>query len=122
MLPLVDKIVGGEPINKIMKEYESCNKTEQMVVTVIACSRASSIFDNLKVNENLPDSINYIGNFMTKIEPELSVITIRSQISASRIIKNNLDEHPIWGPLLIKLNKRMISSELKKEDKKEKKA
>lgn len=122
LLPLVDKIVNGEPLNKIIKEYESYNKTEQMVVTVIACSRVSSLFDNLKVNENLPDSINHVGNFMTKVEPELSMITIRSQISLARILKHNLDENPIWGPLLSKLNKRMMSSELKREDKKEKKA
>jgi len=122
LLPLVEKIFNGEPINKLMKEYDSCNRTEQMVATVIACSRVSSVLDNLKDSSNLPEALNNIGNFMSKIEQEVAMITIRSQISLSRILKHELDEHPVWGPLLIKLNKKVVSTELKKEDKKEKKA
>lgn len=107
LLPIVAKIMEGEDV----KEFSRLEPGKQMVATMIACSRVARIIDEQKVNlnelKNKPAAISNVGRFMKKVDPEMALVSCRSQIGVERFIGKGLDSDPIWDSILDDIRAKM---------------
>lgn len=107
LLPMISKIMQGEKYG----EFFDFEKTKQIVVCMMLCARFASLLDDLaeeqKTNNNefkLTDKAKNISaniaNFLLKVDPEISLISIRGQIGFNRFLNFNLINDENWDPLL----------------------
>ncbi len=104
LLPLVEDIFNGKSVKA---EYNKMNPSKKLVATMIACTRLSAQLDAVDKPEKLPVSVKHVGKFLQDVGYENVLIAVRSQITIDRLVKFNLDEHPDWGDLLGKINKKV---------------
>lgn len=96
LLPLIERIYKGE---SVAHEYNVLEPTKQLVACMIVCARLATQMD-LCEPSNPPESLNYIGKFFNIVPPETMLVSVRSQVQLSRIVKFDLDEHPEWAKVL----------------------
>jgi hypothetical protein len=101
LLPLIDDIFNGKPITK---KFDSLEPSKKLVACMISCARLANQLDQA---QDKPKSIEYVGRFFNKVEPEIVLISVRSQITLDRIIKHNLDEQKEWEAILNEINNQV---------------
>lgn len=104
LLPIVEKVMRGEEI----KGFGNLEQGKQIVACMIVCSRLSRILDDMKPGKKeLPNEVDTVGSFLHTIDPEMSLIGVRSQIGLEKVVNNGIDEHPLWDKLLRDLVRRI---------------
>lgn len=71
--------------------------------TLLAYAECQALAFDL--DRNVTHNVDNVGKTLSKLCPEAVLLAVRSQIQIERLVKFNLDEHPIWGELLNKINK-----------------
>lgn len=105
LVPLCNQIMEG----KAIKDFGALEPGKQCVACMIVCSRVARLLDEGKDNKKkgLPREVDTVGKFMTKVDPELALVSIRSQIGLERTVEHDLDSHELWGGILTELSKRI---------------
>lgn len=101
LLPMIEEVFNG---GEISSRYHSLSPSKQMVACMITCARLATQLDACS-EDNVPKSVEYVGNFFSFAGYENVLVAVRSQIQLNRIIKFNLDEHPNWKEMLALINK-----------------
>jgi hypothetical protein len=105
LMPIIDKIVKGEKI----EGFNDLEPSKQMVATMITCSRLARALDE-KMKEgkkDMPHMADTIGKFINKVDPEMALISIRSQIGLERTHESGLDDHEMWDKVLRAIAQRI---------------
>jgi hypothetical protein len=103
LIPMIDDLFHGR---EIIAKYNTLEPTKKLVACMIACSRLCCQIDNLKDKKALPNSVSYVGRFLSNVTHENMVIAVRSQLTLPRLITFNIDEHPDWKVVIAKANKK----------------
>jgi hypothetical protein len=103
LLPMIEGIYQGKDVTK---QYEVMEPTKKLVACMITCARLATQLDQSK-GKDIPDSVGYVGKFLQKVSSENVLVAVRSQVQIDRIIDFNLDEHPDWESIMVKINKQV---------------
>lgn len=111
LLPIVDKIMRGENI----KGFDDLEPSKRCVACMIVCNRLARLLDESKENSKaskkkgveLPPEMETVARFLRKVDPELALVSIRSQIGLDRTVELNLDQSPEFNSILSELSARM---------------
>ena len=110
LLPIVEKVMRGEKI----KDFDTLEPSKRCVACMIVCNRLARILDENneknkgKKNErSLPKETETVARFLRSVDPELALISIRSQIGLDRTVEMNLDDSPEFDAILKELSGRM---------------
>jgi hypothetical protein len=111
LLPIVEKVMRGEDI----KGFDDLEPSKRCVACMIVCSRLARILDeNAEKNKNkkkdareLPRETETVARFLRKVDPELALVSIRSQIGLDRTVDMDLDRSPEFDAILRELSGRM---------------
>lgn len=104
ILPLVEKIMKGQEV----KGFRDLEMSKQLVTSFVVCSRFSRILDEMKEKKKeLPKETDYVGKFLGNLDPEMSLISVRSQIGMERVVSTGLDEYPCFDKILREIAKRI---------------
>src|ERR1019366_82092 len=105
LLPVIEKIMKGEKI----KDFSNLEQGKQVVATMIACSRLSHLLDAMKESKKkeLPKEVEHVGSFLSDVDPEIALISVRSQIGLERVVSSGIDEYPTFDSLLKQIAKRI---------------
>jgi hypothetical protein len=103
LLPMIEDIFNGKDVSQ---RYAKLEPTKKLVACMITCARLATQLDNSNENE-MPQSVNYVGKFLQKVTYENVLVSVRSQIQIDRLVKFNLDEHPDWEEVLNKINRKV---------------
>ena len=112
LLPTVDKILKGEKV----KEFAQLEKSKQLIICMILCSRYARTLDLCKekcfVNNQLKEQNiillspeaeqmgEHLSKFLCdKVDSEISAISMRGQLGGMRLIEFNLLDDPNWDKL-----------------------
>lgn len=102
VLPEVEEILKG----KKPKKFESFEPGRKMVTCMILCARTSMLLDKSTKKDNVDGTLTNVGKFFQLVDPEMVLISLRSQIGIHRIIKHNIIQHPEWSGMISTLSKR----------------
>lgn len=111
ILPVVEKIMAGEKADK----FDAFNPSQKIVACMIACARSARILDERKdnkkdKNEPLPGNVASVGKFLSKnADPEMILISLRSQIGLQRVIDHSMDDNEYWDKILKDIAQRINS-------------
>jgi len=111
LLPIVEKVMRGENI----KGFDDLEPSKRCVACMIVCSRLARLLDdNTEKNKNkkkdareLPKETEMVAKFLRKVDPEIALVSIRSQIGLDRTVDLNLDSNPDFDHLLKELSGRI---------------
>lgn len=107
LLPIVEQIIKGEKI----KKFNDLERSKQIVTCFIVCARLAGALDAQKAKgkkeKDFPVMTKNIGNFLSDVDPEMALVSVRGQIGAVRCVENGLDEHPVFSDLLTQIAKRI---------------
>lgn len=107
ILPVVEKIMKGEKTEK----WDTFEPSKKIVACMIACARSARLLDEAEEKGNkkgLPEQVITVGKFLSStVEPEMVLISIRSQIGIQRVIKHQMDEDKYWDKILEDISKRI---------------
>jgi len=103
LLPMINKLFMG---HDVIGSYNKLEPTKKIITAMIACSRLANLLDKSDV-DNLPNSVDYVGQFLNRIDSETALIASRSQIQEHRIRNHFLDERKDWKLFIDKINKQM---------------
>lgn len=105
LLPVIDKVMKGEEI----KDFNNLEQGKQVVATMISCSRLSHLLDAMKESKKkeLPAEAEHVGKFLSRVDPEIALISVRSQIGLDRVVQSGLDEFESFDLLLKQIAKRI---------------
>jgi hypothetical protein len=107
LLPMIDALYNGEDIRK---QYEPLERSKQLIACMITCGRLTTQLDKMedpKDSKKLPKAIKQIGKFLDYVAEENVLISVRSQIQVSRILKYSLDKIPEWKHVLNKVTEQV---------------
>lgn len=96
--PEVWQVLLGNP------QVESLSVLDQTLLAHAECQALA--FD---LDRGVQHNVVNVGQLLTKLCPEAVLLAVRSQIQIERIVKFNLDEHPVWSCVLNKINKSLDS-------------
>lgn len=105
LLPIVERIMKGEKV----KDFNNLEQGKQMVSSMIVCSRLSRLLDEKK-NKEMPKETDYVANFLKGVDPEMALISVRSQIGLERVVTSGLDEEKMWDEILMEIARRINGS------------
>ena len=100
---MIEDIFNGKNVHE---RYAPLEPTKKLVCTMIACARLANQLDQASENE-MPQSVEYVGKFLQKVAYENVLVAVRSQIQIDRLVKFSLDEHPAWQETLNKINRQV---------------
>lgn len=104
LLPVVEKIMKGDKVS----DFHKLEPSKQIVASMIVCSRLARIVDEIKPNtKGFPNAVEHVGNFLSHLDPEMTLISVRSQIGLKRVIDSGLDNHETFDKILRELAKRI---------------
>ena len=108
LVPIVERIMKGEHIDN----FDGLEPSKRCVASMIVCSRVANLLDQLKEKKGrkkgeLPREVDTVGAFLKNVDPELALVSIRSQLGLDRTVEHDLDRHPLWGGILTDLSKRI---------------
>lgn len=104
LLPMVEDIYNGKDVSG---KYNTLEPGKKLVACMIACARLATQLDKAETVSDLPPSVKHMGKFLQKVSHENVLVAVRSQVRIERLIKFNLDEHPEWQQVLLKINKEV---------------
>ncbi len=115
ILPLVEELFAGKDIKK---KFQDLKTTEQLVISMIVCSRLSAVLDanesaikDQKGKKTLPkvvdDALTNSSKLLLEISQEYCLISVRSQLKIERIINFSLDDHPDFGKTLARVRQKI---------------
>lgn len=104
LLPMIEDIYKGK---NVISRYNPLEPTKKLVACMITCARLATQLDKAKTEEDLPESVKYVGRFLNEVSNEYVLVAVRSQIQINRLVKFNLDEHPDWENVLNKINRQV---------------
>jgi hypothetical protein len=102
LLPIVEKIMKGQEV----KGFKDLEVSKIMVCGFIVCSRFARMLDTMK-NKELPKETEHVAKFLKILDPEMALISVRSQIGLERVVSSTLDEHPTFDVILREIAKRI---------------
>lgn len=105
LLPIVEQVMEG----KIPAEFSRLEPTKQMVACMIVCARISAEIDKLKPGEK-SRTMNVVGKFLQRVDPEMALIAIRSQIGLKKLMSVKFQEYPEFDSVVEHLRKRLYES------------
>jgi len=113
LLPIVEKVMRGEGI----KGFDDLEPSKRCVACMIVCSRLARILDESaeknkgkkKDSRELPRETETVARFLRNVDPELALVSIRSQIGLDRTVDMDLDASPEFDAILKELSGRMKS-------------
>lgn len=112
LVPMVQDIFEGKDIKS---KYQSKTPSEKLVLAMITCSRFSSLLDAQKSKElsdknkdQLALGRKNIPTFLKYVSPEITLVSVRSQIHSSRIGEFRLIEDPFWKTVLVDVQKQTV--------------
>lgn len=109
LLPIIEQIIRGENV----KGFNDLEQSKQMVASMIVCSRLSRSLDEMQIKEKetkvkeMPLAAKTVAKFMKNIDPEMALISVRSQIGLDRVLKTGLDEESEWDLILKDIAKKI---------------
>jgi dynein-related subfamily AAA family protein len=105
LLPIIEKIMKGDKIDG----FNDLEPSKQMVATMICCSRLARQIDEriAEGKKDLPKTADTVGKFLSKVDHELSLISIRSQLGMARTHESGLSDAPVWDKLLKEISGRI---------------
>lgn len=104
LLPIVEQIMQGKEVNN----FGGLEQSKQCVATMIVCSRLARIIDDMKPSsKDFPKEVHHVAKFLTGVDPEMSLISVRSQIGLERVVNSSLDELETFDKLLRDIAKRI---------------
>lgn len=95
--PMLDSLFSG---NDIKDKFKKLSPTEQLIFTMMTCSRFRISLDSKNHEAKLN---NIVGKFLKLAELETTLVSVNSQITAAKIIKHNLIANKDWQELLAKI-------------------
>jgi len=101
LLPMIEDIFKGKDVSK---SYNAMESSKKLVACMITCARLATTLDNVK-DEELPPAVDFVGKFLKKVDHEMVLVSVRSQIQVDRLISHDLNERPEWGELFTKVTK-----------------
>ena len=119
LLPIVKQIFEGK--NLRVSEWNALEPAKQMVTTMIVCSRLARMLDEKKDEQNKlraespgkdfkrqqSPAVDIIGTFLQeRVDMEMSLISIRSQIGIERYMENELNKNAFFDGILTTIRKR----------------
>src|SRR5271165_365699 len=113
LLPIVEKVMRGEGI----KGFDDLEPSKRCVACMIVCSRLARILDESaeknkgkkKDSRELPRETETVARFLRNVDPELALVSIRSQIGLDRTVDMDLHASPEFDAILKELSGRMKS-------------
>jgi hypothetical protein len=105
LLPVVEKIMSGGKIT----EFASFEATKKLVVCMILCARYARMLDDIKeqckgaklvMPANVQEISNNISKFLSNVDPEIALISVRGQIGPARVLDFSLTDDENWDRLL----------------------
>jgi hypothetical protein len=105
LLPVVEQIMKG---NKVA-DFSGFESTKKLVVCMILCARYARLLDDVKEKCKgtkliIPSDIQSIGanisKFLSNVDPEIALISVRGQIGPQRVLDFNLTDDENWDRLL----------------------
>ena len=102
LLPIVERIMKGQEV----KGFKDLEMSKQMVCGMIVCSRLARLLDNMK-NKELPKETENVAKFIKVLDPEMALISVRSQIGLERVVNSGLDEEKSFDVILREVAKRI---------------
>jgi len=108
ILPIVDKLMSGKDI---INEFKALSTTEQLIITMIVCSRCATEMDSCTDSKLSASADNVLKNSAkllshNAVSPEYCLIAVRSQLKVQRLIKFELDSHE-FGKVLSKVRQKV---------------
>ncbi len=102
LLPIVEKIMKGEKV----KDFSTLDPSRRMVCTMVVCSRLARMLDEMK-KKALPKEADHVAKFLKDVDPEMSLIAVRSQIGLERTVATGLDESEGFSDILTEIARRI---------------
>ena len=103
LLPIVERIMEGKKIDG----FRDLEQTKQMVASMIVCARVARILDEMKPKAAFPEAISNVAGFLKSVDPEMALISVRSQIGLDRMINKGLDDQTEWDEILKSIASRI---------------
>lgn len=103
LLPMIEDIFLGKDVTS---NYSKLEPTKKLVACMITCARLATQLDNAN-EDSPPESISHVGKFLQNVSYENVLVAVRSQINKDRIIRFNIDDHPVWEPIFTKITKQV---------------
>jgi hypothetical protein len=110
LVPICDRIMRGERI----PGFDELEPGKRCVACMIVCSRLARILDEnaeknkaKKKEKGLPYETETVAKFLRQVDPEIALVSIRSQIGLERFVDLNVDENEDMDSLLKELSGRM---------------
>lgn len=102
LLPIVDKIMRGESIDG----FNNLETSKQMVACMIVNARLARVLDEKKPAAS-EKTAKVVAKFLANVDPEMTLISVRSQIGLERVLESGLDEIKEWDEILRDVSKRI---------------
>lgn len=98
----IDQVVSGKGV----EGFAALDTETQALIAKGACARIASMLDDKTGSGSLPEEVSSVGSFMGQVDWKLAIDAIKTQIGLERVVKHDIDSHPVWGELLTKLSEK----------------
>lgn len=104
ILPLVDSIFAGHPINEIVSKYTNdYDPAQQLVTAMIVCGRLGTQVDMIEKKEDARKLLTHVGRFLQHCTADNILVGVRSQFGVDRLAMWDLNEDSVWKEVLGKV-------------------
>ncbi len=104
VLPMVDSIFEGGPLDKIIDSYNSkFDPAQKLVTSMIVCGRLGTQSDMMEQPEDARKLLTHVGKFLRHCTADNILVGVRSQFGVDRLAKWDLNEDPVWKEVLGKV-------------------
>lgn len=100
----IDDVLCGKDVDTNSMSMSRMLITSLCVVGLV--SRKLDAITDASEATRLPE-MQFIGTFFRKVEPSIVLISIRKMMGIERIVKFNLDEHPVLGDVLTNISRSL---------------
>ncbi len=90
-------------IDRIMPDIESCTKGQYIVPIIVNANMICDKFAK-ELDKGNTSNIGAIVDQLSIFPLEAVIIALRDHLTIERLLKYNIDEHPLWHPLLHQIN------------------
>ena len=108
LLPMIEAVFKGKDVKS---EYVGLPTTKKLVSTMITCARLATMLDaslsDAKKKPDVDEATVNVAKFLSYVDDENVLISVRSQITLQRLLDFGIDDNPAWEPIFDKLNDKM---------------
>lgn len=87
---------------KVYKFQSWLGPLSQLILAYVMCQELAADLDR-----NDTSRVNMIGSALYDFPAEIILLSVRKYIQIDRLVRHDLDEHPIFNKVLMKVNKRV---------------